>query len=256
MLKRVIAVEPVAPSAEWSRRSALFALVLALFGILLGRSGAVGGWAGVTVMAAALVWAVAALGFAVRASIVIWQKGWRGTARTLAGIALALTILAYPSYLAVQAARLPWLNDVSTDLAAPPAFSASSAARAARGGFVHPEPTAQTRDTQRRAYPGVQPVLLDVEPEEAYRLALKTAGSRHWHIIEAVPPKGRFGVGHIDAIAASRIMGFPEDIAIRIRSQAGQTRVDLRSASRLERTDIGSNAARIESFADDLQNAE
>ena len=51
-------------------------------------------------------------------------------------------------------------------------------------------------------------------------------------------------------------MGFPEDVTFRIRPQSGQTRVDMRSASRLERHDIGSNAARIEAFADDLQNAE
>ena len=36
MLKRMLAAEPVAPAAEWSRRSAAFALVLAVFGILLG----------------------------------------------------------------------------------------------------------------------------------------------------------------------------------------------------------------------------
>ena len=256
MLRRVLAAEPVAPSAEWSRRSASFALVLTIFGVLLGRSGAVGGWAGVAVLAAALVCAFAALGFAARAVVVIWQKGWRGTARTLAGCALALLILAYPGYLAVQASRLPWLNDVSTDLAAPPAFSGSPAARAARGGFVHADPPVPTRDAQRRSYPSVQPILLDVEPDEAYKLTLKTVAARRWRIVEAIPPKGRSGVGHIDAIAGSRVMGFPEDVAIRIRAEAGQTRVDVRSASRLERTDMGSNAARIESFSDDLQNAE
>lgn len=252
----MLAVEPVAPAADWCRRAAAFALSLAVFGILLGRSGAVGGWAGVAVLAAALLCALAALGFAVWAVVVIWQNGWRGTARTLGGCLLSLTILAYPSYLALRAAQLPWLNDVSTDLATPPLFSSSPAARTARSGFIHPDPSPKTRDAQRRGYPSVQPILLDLEPEETYKLALKLAQARRWRIVEATPPKGRFGIGHIDAIASSRIMGFPEDVAIRIRPQAGQTRVDVRSASRLERADVGANAARIESFADDLQNAE
>ncbi len=256
MLRRVLAAEPVAPAADWSRRCAAFALVLAVFAILLGRSGAVGGWGGVAVLTAALICALAALAFAARAAVVVWQKGWRGLARALAGCILALMVLAYPSYLGIQAARLPWINDVSTDIAAPPTFSVSPGARAARSGFVHNDPSPQTREAQRRAYPSVQPVILDLDPDEAYRLALKTVEARRWRIVEATPPKGRFGVGHIDAVATSRIMGFPEDVAIRIRPQSGQTRVDLRSASRLERTDIGNNAARIENFADDLQNAE
>ncbi len=256
MLKRMLAAEPVAPAAEWSRRSASFALVLAVFGILLARSGVVGGWAGVAVLAVALAVAVAALGFAVRAAVVIWQKGWRGTGRALGGFVLALLILAYPSYLASRAMRLPWLNDVSTDLVAPPPFSASASARAARGGFAHADASAQIRDAQRRAYPGVQPTMLDLDPDAAYKLVLQTVQARRWRIVEASPPKGRFGVGHIDAITTSRIMGLPADLAIRVRPEGGQTRVDIRSASRLEQTDLGTNAARIESFMDDLQNAE
>ena len=256
MLRRMLAAEPIAPAADWSRRSAAFACVLAVFAVLLGRSGAVGGWGGVAVLAAALVSALAALAFSVRAAVVIWRKGWRGTGRAIAGCVLGLMVLAYPSYLAIQAATLPWLNDVSTDLTAPPPFSGEAAVRAARGGFVHSDPSVETREAQRRAYPAVQPVILDMDPDEAFRLVEKTVEARRWRIVEATAPKGRFGVGHIDAIATSRIMGFPEDIAIRIRPQSGQTRVDVRSASRLERHDIGSNAARIESFADDLQNAE
>lgn len=256
MLRRILTVEPVAPPAEWSRRAAAFALVLAVFGILLGRSGAVGGWAGVAVVGGALVCAVGALAFAARAAVVIWQKGWRGAGRAVAGSFLAVLILAYPAYLAIHALQLPWINDVSTDLAAPPPFSGSAAAQAARRGFVHGEPSARTRDAQRLAYPSLQPVILDLEPDAGYRLALQTVQARHWRIIESAPPKGRFGIGHIDAVATSRIMGFPADVAIRVRPESGQTRVDLRSASRLEPTDAGSNASRIQSLADDLQNAE
>ena len=118
--------------------------------------------------------------------------------------------------------RLPWLNDVSTDLAAPPPFSASAAARAARGGFTHADPSPQIRDAQRRAYPGVQPTMLDLDPEAAYKLVLQTVQARRWRIIEATPPKGRFGVGHIDAVATSRIMGLPADVAIRIRPKGAR----------------------------------
>ncbi len=256
MLRRSLPPEPLSVSADWSRRTAGFAVLLAIFAVLLGRSGVVGGWGGVVVLATALSLALVGLGFAANAMIVIWQTGRRGIDRALTGIMLALMVLAYPSYLVVEASRLPPLNDISTDLAAPPAFSTSAKAVAARNGFRHEDPTAEARDLQRRAYPAVQPVMLDLVAEDAYRLILKTIAARRWKVIESVAPKGMFGVGHIDAVASSRIMGLPEDVAIRIRPQDGQTRVDIRSASRLERHDVGGNAARIESLADDLANAE
>jgi uncharacterized protein (DUF1499 family) len=48
-------------------------------------------------------------------------------------------------------------------------------------------------------------------------------------------------------------MGFPDDVTIRIRPLAGQTRVDVRSASRFGSHDFGTNARRIEKFIEELQ---
>jgi uncharacterized protein (DUF1499 family) len=48
-------------------------------------------------------------------------------------------------------------------------------------------------------------------------------------------------------------MGFPADVTIRMRPLAGQTRVDVRSVSRIGRHDYGSNAQRIEKFAAEIQ---
>ena len=256
MRRRALLAEPVAASAAWSRRSAATAAVLAISAVALGRGGIAGGRAGVAVLAAALLLALLAIGLAMRAAVVIWQQGWRGTGQALAGCLLAGIVLAYPAYLAWTASQLPALSDVSTDLASPPPFSTSPAARAGRGNSVHDDPPTATREAQRKAYPGVQPVILDVEPNEAYALVMRLMSQRRWHLVEAVAPKGLFGVGHIDAVARTPVMAFPEDITVRIRPQSGQTRVDLRSASRFGRHDLGSNAARIEALAEDLQNAE
>ena len=49
-------------------------------------------------------------------------------------------------------------------------------------------------------------------------------------------------------------MGFPDDITIRIKPLAGQTRIDVRSVSRYGRNDFGANAKRIGAFAQELQN--
>ena len=58
--------------------------------------------------------------------------------------------------------------------------------------------------------------------------------------------------GHIEAVVATRIMGFRDDVVIRIGQQDDKVRVDIRSASRVGQTDLGANAARIVAFLDGL----
>lgn len=256
MLRRPLPPEPVAVSADWCRTTAAFAAVLATIGVAIARGGLLDGLAGVAVVGAALLCAFGALLLAARAAVVIWRTGRRGVPRVLAGCLLGALVLAYPATLAVLASRLPAISDVSTDPGSPPAFSVSKTATAARAGAAHPEPSSETRDAQRRAYPDIGPAMLDVGPEDAFKLALQLVAARRWRVVEATPPHGRLGTGHIDAVAASTVLKLPEDVTIRIRPEASQTRVDMRSASRLERHDIGSNAARIESFIEDLENAE
>ena len=59
--------------------------------------------------------------------------------------------------------------------------------------------------------------------------------------------------GHIEAVVSTRLMGFKDDVVIRIRQQDETIRVDLRSASRVGDSDLGANAARIVSFLDGLR---
>ncbi|MFT4097616.1 MAG: DUF1499 domain-containing protein, partial [Rhodoblastus sp.] len=112
---------------------------------------------------------------------------------------------------------------------------------------------ASERQPQRAAYPGVQPILLELEGDEAYQLILKAVQALGWKIIEQSAPGGRAGLGHVDAVARTLIMGFPDDITIRIQPLAGQTKIDVRSVSRYGRNDFGVNARRIERFAEELQ---
>jgi uncharacterized protein (DUF1499 family) len=50
-------------------------------------------------------------------------------------------------------------------------------------------------------------------------------------------------------------MGFREDVSIRVVADGDDSRVDIRSSSRYFESDLGSNAARILKFTDDLNNA-
>ncbi len=251
-MRRFIIEEPYCESALWSRRLALFALTVVGTGLLLARAG-LDPTAVLAVVGSAIVIACLAVLCAGAATVAIWRSGRKGVGLLISGALLAVLLLAYPTYLAVQAIRLPVLNDVTTDLSDPPTFSLSRKALNARKGWVPPPISAAVRQAQAKAYPDVQPILLDLDGDEAYQTVLHAVVASHWTIVESTPPGGRLGLGHIDAVDRGPILGFADDIAIRIRPLAGQTRVDVRSASRIGRHDFGANAQRIERFADELK---
>jgi uncharacterized protein (DUF1499 family) len=60
------------------------------------------------------------------------------------------------------------------------------------------------------------------------------------------------GGAEIQAVATTRVFRFKDDVTIRIRRQAGKTRVSVRSRSRLGKLDFGQNARNIRAFLAEL----
>ncbi len=54
--------------------------------------------------------------------------------------------------------------------------------------------------------------------------------------------------GRIEATATTTWFGFKDDVVIRIRSTADGSELDIRSKSRVGRSDVGKNAERIREF--------
>ena len=131
-MRRLILEEPYSAAAVWSRRLAVFALMVGAMSVGLARSRLVDVSAVLSVFGASIVVACLALLFAGAGSVIIWRTGRKGAGIIVAAVLLTALMLAYPGYLAVQAMRLPVLNDVSTDLIDPPDFARSSRAEAAR----------------------------------------------------------------------------------------------------------------------------
>jgi hypothetical protein len=239
--------QPVSGWAVWSMRLALFAAIVALYGASLVRGGQQG-LPGLTALASGFVLAMMAFAAAAVAGVAIWNHGVRGVWRALGAALLAGLLLAFPGWVAFKMATLPAINDVTTDPDNPPAFSRSRAALAARGGVAPGEPAPETRTAQRGAYAGLTPIVTDLPPLEAFDLAAKAAAARGWRIVEALPPGGRAGVGRIEAVATTPILRFQDDVTIRVRARVDGARIDVRSASRVGRHDLGANAARITAF--------
>jgi uncharacterized protein (DUF1499 family) len=252
-MRRFMIEEPYSSAALWCRRLALFAIAVAGFGIGLAKLGIVDSLSALAVLSAALLIACVAGLVGVAGFVVIWRTGRRGVGVALAGLLLVAALLALPGFLAFQAIRLPMQNDASTDLVDPPDFSRSSAALAARGGHANGELPQAWREAQRKTWPDLQPIMLDLDIGEAWQLVQATVTALRWRVVERQAPGGRQGNARLEAIDYSMLLGFPDDITIRLRPAAGQTRVDIRSASRYGRHDFGVNPKRIEKFATELQ---
>jgi uncharacterized protein (DUF1499 family) len=94
-------------------------------------------------------------------------------------------------------------------------------------------------------------VTLELPPDQAFAKALAAAKAMpDWEIVEAADADGR-----IEATATSRFMGFKDDIVIRIVSEGAGSRVDIRSKSRVGRSDVGANADRIRAYVAKLKAA-
>ena len=99
---------------------------------------------------------------------------------------------------------------------------------------------AETAALQKRGYPDLAPLSLALVPDKAFPIALATAKKMSWTIVEADPTTRR-----IEASEHSFWMGFTDDIVVRVAETDTGSRIDVRSASRHGRSDLGVNAARI-----------
>lgn len=247
-MRRLIVEEPLSIAAVWSRRIGWFALLVGAAGVLLTRLGLVEWFAGLSVIASAVALALVALALAVTAFVFVWQEGQQGLGLAVRGAFLALVVLGWPAFLGFKAIVLPRMNDISTDIVDPPAFSRSAQVLAAREGHVPRELSPQERLPQREAYPEVVPIYAELSPEDALSVAERAARTLGWQIAEVRQPGGRTGRGQIDAVDHTLLLRFPDDIVIRVTPRAEGAKIDVRSVSRYGMHDFGVNAARIARF--------
>ena len=107
----------------------------------------------------------------------------------------------------------------------------------------------------RIAYPDIETVELEVPPQRAYEVTLALIAKRKWLVIDERPPQPPRRIGRIEAVARTPIMGFREDVSIRITPDGEESRVDIRSSSRYFESDLGSNAARVSKLIEDINSA-
>jgi len=164
----------------------------------------------------------------------------------ISAVCLGLLAAAPPMIFKGRASRVPPIHDITTDTQDPPAFATLAAVREQgpnKSAYGGPDVASQ----QLQAYPDIKPKVLPVPPPEAVQKAIDAARSLGWQIAGSDTAAGR-----IEATDTTGWFGFKDDIVIRVRPQAQGSRIDVRSASRVGRSDVGKNAERIRDFLDKL----
>ncbi len=171
----------------------------------------------------------------------------RGFIVALVGVIIGLGGFGYVAALRVRASQVPPIHDITTDVTNPPTFSAILPLRAGApdsAGYGGPAVAA----LQRAAYPDIAPAELPIPPGSTFRVALAAARNMGWEIVAADSTGGR-----IEATATTRWFGFKDDIVVRITPTERGSRVDVRSVSRVGRSDLGTNARRVRRYVAALE---
>jgi uncharacterized protein (DUF1499 family) len=249
MARRRIAKEPTSQLAIWARRCALFSLAATVLVIVIVRAG----WIELDPSLAAVTGALGvgglAIALAMGALIVIWREGIDGLGPALLAIVIGAVLLTYPAYLGTRYVRTPAISDVTTDMSDPPRFDQAARFRP-RGTVEYPAASYAAR--QRASYPDIEPLQMATTAQIAFEAARAVVGKRKWTVILDRPPQAGRRDGQIEAIARTPILGFREDVVVRVRGSADGARVDVRSASRHGHHDLGSNATRVRSLLEDI----
>src|SRR5438445_16820 len=100
-------------------------------------------------------------------------------------------------------------------------------------------------DSVRRGYPDLAALALPIPAGRAFGVAHRTAaGMPAWEITAIDSAAGR-----IEATATTRWFGFEDDIVIRVTPRGTDSSVvDMRSKSRVGKSDVGANGARIRTY--------
>jgi len=165
----------------------------------------------------------------------------------LLGLLIGLVTAYLPWSYKRVVSSLPYIHDITTDVQNPPEFVAAAKLRKEGDhpvAYDGPEVAAK----QQEAYPDLAPFVTKTPKAQVFEAARNALTALGLDITEANPTEGR-----IEAVATTLLYGFKDDVVVRIQDTPAGTRVDVRSKSRVGRSDLGVNAKRIRAFLQKLK---
>ena len=141
-----------------------------------------------------------------------------------------------------QARSVPPIHDITTDTVHPPQFVAVLPLRASASNSAE-YGGAEIARQQLAAYPDLRARDTPLAPAQAFDRALKAAQSMGWDIVASDAAAGR-----IEATDTTPWFGFKDDVVVRVQAAGNGSRIDVRSVSRVGKSDVGTNARRIRAY--------
>lgn len=234
--------------ARWTRGLTLTGVVLGAAALVLARYDLVPKLAGFGGFVVGGLVALLAVLLGLSAALVGWRTASPPGGKTWLALLVALGYAGFIVSRPIAAEGVPPIHDVTTDLANPPAFEKLPLRADNLAGV---ETVENWRKLHSAAYGQIQPVTIAKPVAEVTAQAVKLAEERGWTVAAQDPARG-----HVEATAAVSFIRFYDDVVLRITpTPDGQSRVDMRSVSRIGVSDFGVNAKRIEEFLAALQAA-
>jgi len=165
---------------------------------------------------------------------------------TLVYAVLALVAVAMPVSMMSKASTVPPIHDITTDVTNPPAFVAVAPLREGAPNPITYEGGEVTKQ-QLEAYPEIKTQLLPQNLEAVLSAAENAIVALGWERAQGALPNT------LEATDTTLWFGFKDDVVIRLTPKNNNTLVDVRSKSRVGKSDLGKNAQRINAFFDELR---
>jgi uncharacterized protein (DUF1499 family) len=180
------------------------------------------------------------------AALVVARSSAKALLLAPAALVLGALVAGYPWQMKQRAQQVPPIHDITTDVHDPPTFVAILPLRkeapnpAAYGG----RPVAEQ---QQQAYPDLHPLIVDLPPTQAFDKAVAAAREMGWEIVDSNRQEGR-----LEATDTTLWFGFKDDVVVRVAAADRGSRLDVRSVSRVGKSDVGANARRIREYLSKL----
>jgi uncharacterized protein (DUF1499 family) len=164
----------------------------------------------------------------------MWLAKW-------SALSIVLSAATYmPAHLfKAKVMSLPFIHDISTDTTQPPQFVKILELRKSDHNpseYAGEEIASQ----QSQAYPDITPRYASMTTADAFEKVLAAATSFGWDIVDSDAATGR-----IEAVDTTLFFGFKDDVVFRLTQEGDAARLDVRSLSRVGKSDVGANAERI-----------
>lgn len=235
-------------SSVWCRRLSLAAVALILAAAVFHRLFGMPTPVALNLFKLGFALTALACVLGVVALVGVWKHGGAGTASAVTGLVLGGLVLCWPLSLIPTVRSLPPIHDVTTDVETPPQFRVLAAMRPkGANSTVYGGPEIARQQTEY--YRELQPLVLARSPADAFEFAAQALRKLRLVIVSEVPSDQG---GVIEAYDRTLVLGFYDDVVVRVQRQGAGARIDVRSESRFGTHDLGRNAQRVRDILNEI----